>query len=134
MAITPAATPAALADQVATFLGANGVAFTREGDAFAFSLQGREVLASAAVGLLRLYVPLIEGVEEAEAVETITLLDRAAALPTEYADVAAYMVDVPSKTAGLNVLLPMPRTFSPAALGDACDLIVEIASALTAAS
>ena len=126
----PALRPASIADQLADFLSATGVAFNREADTFVFTLQGRDVLASAATGLLRLFVPLLEGVETAEAKEAIALLEGAAPLPDEYIDVAAYIVDMASQTAGLNLLLAMPRTFSVAALGDACELVVEVATAL----
>lgn len=129
--VSPPTQTDSLADRLAAFLTDIEVAFQRDGEAFTFALQGRDVLASTAPGVLRLYTPLIEGVDEAEAVEAIALLDRAAPLPSEYLDQAAYIVDRASRTAGLNLLLIMPRTFSAPALGDACELIVEVAEALT---
>lgn len=128
--LTPTPSPAGLAAQLADFLTAAAVSFDRDGDAFVFSLQGRDVFGSAAPGVLRLYTPLIESVGEAEANEAIALLSGAAPLPSEYAGAAAYIMDRTSNTAGLNQLLSMPRTFSAPALGDACELIVEIADTL----
>lgn len=120
-----------LADQTANFLTAIEVTYHRDGDAFAFSLQGRDVLVSVGVGMLRMYVPLLEGIDAAEAAEAVALLAGAAPLPAEYGDVAAYVADQTSQTAGLDLLLPMPRTFSAPALGDACALVVEVADTLT---
>jgi hypothetical protein len=136
MTLTPAtpitATPPRpdVTDQLAAFFASTDVAFTREDGSFVFALQGRDVLVSTAPGLVRLFVPLLENIEEVEAREAIALLEGAAPLPDEYADVAAYIVDKASQTAGLNLLLAMPRTFSAAALGDACELIVEVSAAL----